>query len=84
MCVISNQPSYQVSHHPPACAQHVEHKDWTFWQDFTMGSKFRGKYLQIIPYGEVCINQRCVVVMVTLYRYSSPGISQYWRSLHMV
>ncbi|XP_065893633.1 oxysterol-binding protein 1-like [Dysidea avara] len=41
----------QVSHHPPACAQHVEHKDWTFWQDYTMGSKFRGKYLLIIPYG---------------------------------
>ena len=45
----------KVTHHPPGCAQHVEHKDWTFWQDYTMGSKFRGKYLQIIPYGEVCI-----------------------------
>ena len=51
-----NMSRTQVSHHPPACAQHVEHKDWTFWQDYTMTSKFRGKYLQIVPYGEVCIN----------------------------
>ncbi|XP_031574261.1 oxysterol-binding protein 1-like isoform X3 [Actinia tenebrosa] len=41
----------QVSHHPPASALHVEHKDWIFWQEFTATSKFRGKYLQIIPQG---------------------------------
>ena len=41
----------QVSHHPPASALHVEHKDWTFWQEFTLTSKFRGKYLQVIPHG---------------------------------
>jgi len=54
----------QVSHHPPACAQHVEHKNWTFWQDFTMGSKFRGKYLQIIPYGKL---SGSVVATVTVW-----------------
>ncbi|CAD5125395.1 DgyrCDS13630 [Dimorphilus gyrociliatus] len=41
----------QVSHHPPKCAQYVEGRGWRFWQEFTMSSKFRGKYLQIIPLG---------------------------------
>ncbi|XP_068749681.1 oxysterol-binding protein 1-like isoform X2 [Montipora capricornis] len=41
----------QVSHHPPASALHAEHKDWIFWQEFTLTSKFRGKYLQVIPHG---------------------------------
>ncbi|EDO44125.1 predicted protein [Nematostella vectensis] len=41
----------QVSHHPPASAFHAEHKDWIFWQEFSATSKFRGKYLQIIPQG---------------------------------
>ncbi|XP_041350213.1 oxysterol-binding protein 1-like isoform X2 [Gigantopelta aegis] len=41
----------QVSHHPPTLATHSEGKDWTLSQEFTMTSKFRGKYLQIIPLG---------------------------------
>ncbi|ELT99009.1 hypothetical protein CAPTEDRAFT_179200 [Capitella teleta] len=43
----------QVSHHPPILAMHTESKDrdWSSWQEFTMSSKFRGKYLQIIPLG---------------------------------
>ncbi|GAB1610837.1 oxysterol-binding protein 1-like isoform X4, partial [Argonauta hians] len=41
----------QVSHHPPMCAQYTEGRGWTLWQEFTMMSKFRGKYLQIIPMG---------------------------------
>ncbi|XP_022252408.1 oxysterol-binding protein 1-like [Limulus polyphemus] len=41
----------QVSHHPPMLAQHCEGKGWTCWQEFSMSSKFRGKYLQIIPLG---------------------------------
>ena len=42
----------QVSHHPPGVAVHVESlKDWVFYQEFTMSSKFRGQYLQIIPLG---------------------------------
>ncbi|CAL4067800.1 unnamed protein product, partial [Meganyctiphanes norvegica] len=42
----------QVSHHPPIVAQHVEGRTgWESWQEFSMSSKFRGKYLQIIPLG---------------------------------
>lgn len=41
----------QVSHHPPMFAMHVEHKDWTFWQEYTVTSKFRGKYLVCYPLG---------------------------------
>ncbi|TMW52995.1 hypothetical protein DOY81_001943 [Sarcophaga bullata] len=41
----------QVSHHPPMAAIHCEGRQWTCWQEFTMTSKFRGKYLQIIPLG---------------------------------
>ncbi|XP_015592742.1 oxysterol-binding protein 1 isoform X2 [Cephus cinctus] len=43
--------SEQVSHHPPMVAQFCEGRKWRCWQEFTMGSKFRGKYLQIIPLG---------------------------------
>lgn len=41
----------QVSHHPPMVAMYTEGRDWIHWQEFTMSSKFRGKYLQIIPLG---------------------------------
>lgn len=42
----------QVSHHPPVIAQFTEsNADWHSWHEFTMSSKFRGKYLQIIPLG---------------------------------
>ncbi|KAK3599071.1 hypothetical protein CHS0354_024397 [Potamilus streckersoni] len=41
----------QVSHHPPSAAICTEGRGWKLWLDFTMGSKFRGKYLQIIPMG---------------------------------
>ncbi|XP_014670942.1 PREDICTED: oxysterol-binding protein 1-like [Priapulus caudatus] len=40
-----------VSHHPPAVAQYTEGRDWIMYQEFTMSSKFRGKYLNIIPLG---------------------------------
>lgn len=44
--------SEQVSHHPPGFALHAESlKDWVYYQEFTMSSKFRGQYLQIIPLG---------------------------------
>ncbi|KAG1705475.1 Oxysterol-binding protein 1 [Nymphon striatum] len=43
--------SEQVSHHPPMLAQYCESGEWKLWQEFTMSSKFRGKYLQIIPLG---------------------------------
>nr|XP_050848076.1 oxysterol-binding protein 1 isoform X1 [Vespula vulgaris]XP_050848077.1 oxysterol-binding protein 1 isoform X1 [Vespula vulgaris] len=43
--------SEQVSHHPPMLAQHCQGRKWSCWQEFTMASKFRGKYLQVIPLG---------------------------------
>uniref|UniRef100_A0A0N5AWQ5 Oxysterol-binding protein n=1 Tax=Syphacia muris TaxID=451379 RepID=A0A0N5AWQ5_9BILA len=41
----------QVSHHPPITAHHAEGKLWKVHQDFTMTSRFRGKYLSVIPVG---------------------------------
>ncbi|XP_074700280.1 oxysterol-binding protein 2 isoform X1 [Strix aluco] len=44
----------QVSHHPPAAAHHVYSKrGWTLWQEITIASKFRGKYLSIMPLGAI-------------------------------
>ncbi|CAF96608.1 unnamed protein product, partial [Tetraodon nigroviridis] len=47
----------QVSHHPPAAAHHAfSDKGWTLRQEITLASKFRGKYLSIIPLGPIqCI-----------------------------
>lgn len=43
----------QVSHHPPSAAHHVFSKNgWSLWQEITISSKFRGKYLSIMPLGE--------------------------------
>ncbi|XP_077298811.1 oxysterol binding protein isoform X2 [Arctopsyche grandis] len=48
--------SEQVSHHPPMVAQYCEGAaGWRCWQEFTMTSKFRGKYLQIIPLGSAYV-----------------------------
>lgn len=41
----------QVSHHPPMAAQFCEGRGWRSWQEFTMTSKFRGKYIQVVPLG---------------------------------
>jgi len=43
--------SEQVSHHPPMLAQFCDGRGWECYQEFTMSSKFRGKYLQVIPLG---------------------------------
>ncbi|XP_012942512.2 oxysterol-binding protein 1, partial [Aplysia californica] len=43
--------SEQVSHHPPMLAMHVDGREWSTWQEFTMTTKFRGRYLQIVPMG---------------------------------
>ncbi|CAL1616554.1 unnamed protein product [Knipowitschia caucasica] len=44
----------QVSHHPPAAAHHVvSQRGWTLWKDITIASKFRGKYLSIMPLGAI-------------------------------
>jgi len=41
----------QVSHHPPITAMHCESEHWTYWQEWEGKSKFRGKYLEVIPVG---------------------------------
>lgn len=42
----------QVSHHPPAAAHHaISDRGWTLRQEITVASKFRGKYLSIMPLG---------------------------------
>ena len=49
----------QVSHHPPIAAIHVDSADigpnsgWTFWSEISLESKFRGKYLDVNPLGQV-------------------------------
>lgn len=39
----------QVSHHPPMLAMHVDGRGWKIWSEFSISSKFRGKYLQVTP-----------------------------------
>jgi len=44
----------QVLHHPPMVAQYCESEQgggWSCWQEFTMRSKFKGKYLEVEPLG---------------------------------
>ncbi|XP_046698819.1 oxysterol-binding protein 1 isoform X3 [Silurus meridionalis] len=50
----------QVSHHPPAAAHHViSERGWTLRQEITVASKFRGKYLSIMPLGSIhCIFEK--------------------------
>ncbi|KAM4603734.1 oxysterol-binding protein 1 isoform 2-T2 [Polymixia lowei] len=44
----------QVSHHPPAAAHHaISEKGWTLRQEIALASKFRGKYLSIMPLGSI-------------------------------
>ena len=47
---------FKVSHHPPAAAHHAQGRGWTMFQDFTMHSRFRGKYLSVIPDGYTHVN----------------------------
>ncbi|XP_062373828.1 oxysterol-binding protein 1 isoform X4 [Sardina pilchardus] len=50
----------QVSHHPPAAAHHaISDRGWTLRQEITLASKFRGKYLSIMPLGSIhCIFEK--------------------------
>lgn len=41
----------QVSHHPPASSMYVESPEWQFWEDYSMSTKFRGKYIRVLPHG---------------------------------
>lgn len=52
-------PLSQVSHHPPAAAHHViSDRGWTLRQEITVASKFRGKYLSIMPLGKRQISSK--------------------------
>uniref|UniRef100_A0AC35TZ35 PH domain-containing protein n=1 Tax=Rhabditophanes sp. KR3021 TaxID=114890 RepID=A0AC35TZ35_9BILA len=41
----------QVTHHPPAAAHHADGRTWEMHQDFQLSSKFRGKYMSVVPVG---------------------------------
>uniref|UniRef100_A0AAV2IW23 Oxysterol-binding protein n=1 Tax=Knipowitschia caucasica TaxID=637954 RepID=A0AAV2IW23_KNICA len=44
----------QVSHHPPAAALHASsQRGWSLWQHITIDSKFRGKYISVMPLGNI-------------------------------
>ncbi|XP_063082003.1 oxysterol-binding protein 2 isoform X3 [Cavia porcellus] len=44
----------QVSHHPPSAAHYAFSKNgWSLWQEITIASKFRGKYISIMPLGAI-------------------------------
>ncbi|KAI1285688.1 Oxysterol-binding protein-related protein 6 [Halotydeus destructor] len=45
--------SEQVSHHPPVSACHAEAEHFIFWQDMRIKTKFWGKSMEIIPFGNV-------------------------------
>ncbi|KAK2189996.1 hypothetical protein NP493_89g01015 [Ridgeia piscesae] len=45
--------SEQVSHHPPISSCYCESKNFVFWQDIRIKSKFWGKSLEIQPVGIV-------------------------------
>eukprot|EP01103_Thecamoeba_quadrilineata_P010239 TRINITY_DN214_c0_g1_i1.p1 TRINITY_DN214_c0_g1~~TRINITY_DN214_c0_g1_i1.p1 ORF type:complete len:807 (-),score=176.14 TRINITY_DN214_c0_g1_i1:77-2497(-) len=45
--------SEQVSHHPPACAVHVESPTYNFWTDLVVNNKFWGKSLECLPIGTI-------------------------------
>ena len=55
-------------------AQHCEGRGWVLWQEFTMTSKFRGAYLQIIPLGILSVARipqplRCEKLLPSSFKY---------------
>ncbi|XP_014260176.1 oxysterol-binding protein-related protein 6-like isoform X2 [Cimex lectularius] len=47
--------SEQVSHHPPISVCHAESKNYTFWQEFRIKTKFWGKSMEFQPSGILCL-----------------------------
>ena len=43
----------QVSHHPPVSACHAIGKNWQWWQDLRVKTKFWGKSMEFQPEGIV-------------------------------
>jgi len=66
--------SEQVMHHPPMVAHYCESpvNGWECWQEFTMRSKFKGKYLEIEPIG------------ITHLKFKSSGNHYTWRKVRTV
>jgi len=63
----------QVMHHPPMVAQHCESVyGWKCWQEFTMRSKFKGKYLEIEPIG------------ITHLEFTNSGNHYTWRKVKTI
>jgi len=63
----------QVLHHPPMVAQHCRSEHgWTCWQEFTMASKFKGKYLEVEPLG------------ITHLQFAKSGNHYTWRKVKTV
>jgi len=65
----------QVSHHPPIVAQYGEGHGWRCWQEFTMASKFRGKYLQVVPLGTAHLEFLNTGVTTSLFYSGTPTVS---------
>lgn len=62
--------NFQVSHHPPAAAHHVtSQRGWTLWQHITIDSKFRGKYISVMPLGKKWVRNLpwCCSVYTKMY-----------------
>ncbi len=66
--------SEQVSHHPPMVAQYCESSKglWKCWQEFSMRSKFKGKYLEVEPLG------------LTHLQFENSGNHYTWRKVKTV
>ncbi|XP_071822207.1 oxysterol-binding protein-related protein 6-like isoform X4 [Apostichopus japonicus] len=47
--------SEQVSHHPPIAALHCESKNFIYWQDVRIKTKFWGKSMEVVPIGTIHI-----------------------------
>jgi len=63
----------QVMHHPPMVAQYCQgNAGWKCWQEFTMRSKFKGKYLEIEPIG------------ITHLEFSKSGNHYTWRKVKTI
>lgn len=43
----------QVSHHPPISACYAESRNYIFWQDMRVKTKFWGKSMEILPIGSI-------------------------------
>lgn len=67
----------QVSHHPPAAAHHVtSQRGWTLWQHITIDSKFRGKYISVMPLGRRQIYQDITLMSILTINYVNATTSQ--------